>query len=111
MTTNQQKKSNYISMIGQLILIVSFVLGLIYFPVNIKFAEVQKRIDGLEKEHEEHCLNAKEEFAKTPNAKLVELQFAHIAKSLDDIHAELSRSRSTDEKFQKTLQEILVKLK
>ena len=112
--SNQQNQKNiktYLPVIWQSILIISFVLGLVYFPVNIKFDAMSKDIAQIKKDHERHHEETKEKFCKVPDIKIVELQFSHIKVSLKDIQEELSACRGQDEKLQQTLQEILIKLK
>ena len=104
----QAKRSgdNILPKIWQTILIVTFIMGL-----GVTWAQLNGRVESLEKDYTKHCMEMKERLAKVPDNKVVELQFKHIIEALDDIHAELTSCRGTDEKFQQTLQQILFKLK
>lgn len=107
----EKKSKNYLPIIWQSILIISFVMGLIYFPVNTKFEAVSKDIEQLKRDHVEHCQANKDRFTTVAETKFVEIQFHHIQESLDGIRQELIACRGSDQKLQDTLQAILIKLK
>ena len=89
------EKKNYLPVIWQSILVGSFLIG-----VGMGWAQINGRVKAIETAHQFHCMDSKDRFAKVPDLKNVELQFAHISKSLEDIKKEV-----------KTLQTILIKMK
>jgi hypothetical protein len=106
MAGDPTRKNNYFPIVWQIILIISFLIGL-----GITWEQLDGRVDSLEKEHERHCIAQKEQFSRVPNAQLVALQFEHISKMLDGIQDELIACRGADDKLQETMQKILMKLK
>lgn len=104
------EKKNYLPVIWQSILVGSFVMGLLYFPINTKFDAISKDIARVKKDHITHCVNSKDKFDNVPDTRLVQMQFEHIKETLETIERELLTCRGADEKFQETLQKILIKL-
>ena len=90
--------------------IVGLVLSIIYFPVNSKFAAMEKTITRIEKQHEEHCIVSDDKFKAVPLQPVIEIQFAYISTELTEIKKELANRKEIDGYLQKTLDAILLKL-
>lgn len=96
-----------ISRIRDAIGIIMIALSMVYFPVNTKFAAMQKEIDIIKKDHQEHCLQTKNQFSNVPDPKIVELRFAYIKESLDDIKNDFNEFQKKNEEFQKEFSDFM----
>lgn len=90
--------------------LIIFVLGVVYFPVKSRFAEIDKTIIRMEKDHTEHCVKSNDKFKNVPLQPVIEIQFAYISTELTEIKKEIANRKEIDSNLQKTLDAILLKL-
>jgi hypothetical protein len=90
--------------------ILGIVLFIIYFPVNNKFAAVQKEIDILREDYGEHCENQEKHLKEFARLGETNIKLNQICIDLTRLFDELDKCQEQDEKLRETIQTLILKL-
>ena len=96
--------------IPQIITIIVFVTGVLYFPVNAKFDSIRKEIGIIKKDHITHCSYQKEQMKDFALLGETNLKLDQICIELRRLFDELDKCQTQDEKLRETIQVLILKL-
>lgn len=103
----EQRIKNWLTITGQTIPIVIFLITLLYFPVKAQFEAVETRMNLLEKQHEKHCADQKERLKEYARLEITNVKLEQVCKDLTALFRDIEKCQEKNEQLNNSISELL----
>ena len=79
------KLSYWLGIATQTIIIITFIIGMLYYPVKRNFADVHAKIKVMETDHEKYCARAQEQMKQFARLDVTNTRLETLATDLEKL--------------------------